>query len=175
MGLDTYLRLLQTYFDAKRPRTDPFVCVNVLRLLYRYDRGNEIALQGTKSWVVEVLTQRTYLDGSRYYPSPDVFLFYLSQLLKENSASDLHELIGEHLSSRLKERIGVESDAISIAMRLSACKSLGIWNKHDRKRLLALQCEDGGWSAGCLCCTGKQGTRIGNRGLATALAVKALG
>jgi hypothetical protein len=137
--------------------------------------GSEPALLQTKLWVHQVLIERAYLDGSRYYLSPDVFIFYLSQLLKENPESQLRKEIGSLLSSRVKERIGIDGDAIEIGMRVLACRSLGIRNEPDKQQLLALQCEDGGWSAGCLCCTGKRRTRIGNRGLATALAVNALG
>ncbi len=51
--------------------------------------------------------------------------------------------------------------------------SESMWNK-DVLKLRAMQSRDGGWEIGWLCRYGKTGMMIGNRGLTTALAIKAL-
>ena len=48
-----------------------------------------------------------------------------------------------------------------------------IWNK-DILQLRGLQSKDGGWKTGWLCRYGKTGVLIGNWGLTTAMAAKAL-
>jgi len=42
------------------------------------------------------------------------------------------------------------------------------------RSLLSQQCEDGGWEAGWLYRFGETGIRISNRGVSTALAIKAI-
>lgn len=148
--------------------------MNILRLFYRYGRNTEPKLQPTKRWVCETLFQKTYLDGTRYYASPDVFLFYFSHLLQENPNSDIYSENISALKAQLIERMHHEGDALEVAMRINAGQSLGVHNRCLMLRLLAMQCPDGGWNIGWLCRTGKNGIRIGNRALVTALAVKAI-
>lgn len=59
-------------------------------------------------------------------------------------------------------------------MRILACNSLGIECSVDRHALLRLQCGDGGWESGWMYRYGSTGIKIGNRGVTTALAVRAL-
>jgi hypothetical protein len=157
-----------------RIRTDPAVCVTILRLFYHYGRGNEQVVQPTKNWINQILRNRAYLGGTRYHSSPDVFLFYLSKLLQENPTSDVHKDNASLLCSRLKERINTEGDAMEVAMRVLACQSLRIDAQWDLKKLIDLQFEDGGWPTGWLCRLGKSGLQIGSRGISTALAITAI-
>ena len=48
-----------------------------------------------------------------------------------------------------------------------------VWES-DLMKLRDLQCMDGGWEIGWLCKYGSSGVEIGNRGLCTAFAVKAI-
>ena len=59
-------------------------------------------------------------------------------------------------------------------MRILACTALDLDCSIDRSALLDLQCEDGGWEAGDLYRYGSTGLSIGNRGVTTAFAIKAL-
>ena len=59
-------------------------------------------------------------------------------------------------------------------MRLITCASVGVPNDVDMRKLLSMQCEDGSWEGGCLFRFGTTGLRVCNRGLTTALAVKAV-
>lgn len=164
--------IVQTYFDHTRPRFDPVVCVNVLSLFYSHNRKQE--LRGTLIWVREVLLNRAYLDGTRYYASAECFLYFLSRLLRKAEDHELNDLLYNLLKERVQERIGVEGDALALAMRILTCAAVGIRDDVDMRTLLPLQCEDGGWELGWIYKYGSSGVNIGNRGLATAFAIKAI-
>ncbi|KAI0310794.1 HAD-like domain-containing protein [Amylostereum chailletii] len=164
--------IIQTYFDHKRRRMDPVVCINVLSLFYSYDRGTELA--ATQRWVFDVLKHRAYLDGTRYYETAESFLYFLGRLLKMTANGDVHRLFPSLLKERLQERIGAPGDALALAMRIVACATVGIRDEIDLRRLLAMQHEDGSWGPGGVYKYGSSGISIGNRGLATALALEAI-
>ncbi|KAJ7102373.1 HAD-like domain-containing protein [Mycena belliarum] len=164
--------IIGTYFDHSRPRFDPTVCVNVLSLFYSFNRGSELA--STLYWVRDVLLNRAYVDGSRYYATGECFLYFLARLLQRAEDPALHSLLEPLLKQRIQEHIARPGDAVALSMRLIVCEYLGIENRIDLQSLLALQCEDGGWAIGPVYRYGVSGLKIGNRGLTTALAVKAL-
>lgn len=161
------------------------MCVNVLNLCYHHGYEDSQSLQATESYVISVLEERSYLSGTRYYASPEPFLFFLARLLACKQAKVLREKVLCVLQDRLRERAGLPGDALELSMRILAgtsaevggCRfgahSEGIWHK-DILQLRGLQSKDGGWKTGWLCRYGKTGVLIGNRGLTTALAVKAL-
>ncbi|KAL2005482.1 hypothetical protein VTN00DRAFT_2693 [Thermoascus crustaceus] len=144
-------------------------------MFYRYGRGDEPDLQPTKNWIRRVLLYGAYLDGTRYYYSPDVFLFFFSRLLEENPDSDIHQDTVPLPREHIQKRINADGDAMELAIRILACYSLGIRHKIDLTKQLSLQQEDGGWEIGYLCRTGKTGSRLVNRGYTIALAVNAVG
>ena len=149
------------------------MCLNVIRLFFRFDRGHQKELEPTKRWVQDVLYHRAYLNGTRYYQSPDTFLYFYARLLLENPHSDVSrdEVV---LRERLIERVNGEGDAMSLAMRVLACHFVGIRNELDLKRLLDKQQEDGSFAIGWLCQYGKTQMKLGNRALTTALAIRAI-
>ncbi|KAK5166035.1 uncharacterized protein LTR77_008296 [Saxophila tyrrhenica] len=166
--------ILHTYYDHVRPRIDPIVCINVLRLFSKYGRASE--LSRTAQWVRDVLYHRAYLNGTRYYPTAEAFLYFFSRYLEtteETVLRDKPDLIVV-LKQCLTERLGTKGDALCIAMRLLAGAYVGIHSPLDLAALRSMQCEDGGWEAGCVYRYGSTGISIGNRGLATALAVGAI-
>ncbi|KAI0319615.1 HAD-like domain-containing protein [Amylostereum chailletii] len=161
------------YFDHTRVRMDPVVCVNVLSLFYSYDRGTELAT--TQNWVFDVLKHQAYLDGTRYYTTAETFLFFLARLVKRTAAKEeVQRLFLPLLKERLQERVGAPGDAMALAMRIVACKSVGIRDEVDLRRLLSMQLEDGSWGPGNVYKYGRSGVGIGNHGLATALALEAI-
>ena len=167
--------ILMTYFDTKRPRIDPIVCVNAVRFFYKYNRGESTpALEPTKSWISGVLFYRAYLDGTYYYPTSEVFLYLFSRLLLANLDSDIYRSTSSLLRERLQERVGSPGDALELALRVIACIDMGVKNEVDLKRLEGMQEEDGAFPIGWLCQTGKISLRIGNKGVTTAFAVKAI-
>ncbi|KAF9650600.1 HAD-like protein [Thelephora ganbajun] len=164
--------IIQTYFDHRRLRFDPVVCVNVLTLFHANGRGDE--LHRTFAWVQEVLINRGYIDGTRYYATPESFLFFMARLLEQIKGTKADLSLRYIFRERVQERIGSEGDALALAMRILACASVGIRDEMDLRTLLSLQQEDGGWEAGWLYKYGSSGTTIGNRGLTTALAINAI-
>ncbi|KAJ8518255.1 hypothetical protein ONZ45_g4647 [Pleurotus djamor] len=164
--------IIQTYFDHNRPRFDPVVCVNTLSLFYTYGRGHQ--LRTTLEWVHEVLLNRAYLEGTRYYDTPECFLYFISRLLKASTDSALHLLLRPLLRERVQERMGADGDALALAMRILVCDFVGIRDEVDFRALLPLQLEDGGWEIGWIYKYGSSSIRIGNRGLTTALAINAI-
>lgn len=57
--------IMQTYFCDDRPRTNPEVCVNMLRVFYRFGRGDDPRIKKTEDWAVQCLKNRAYLYGNR--------------------------------------------------------------------------------------------------------------
>ncbi|KAJ5721610.1 HAD-like protein [Penicillium malachiteum] len=164
--------LVQVYTDKFRPRVDAVIALNVLVAFYKYERGYE--LPRTLDWIQKFLLNRAYIYGTRYYQSPEWFLFYASRLLVYSKDLSLRERLEGPLRTRLLERIGVNGDAFCLGMRLMACSSLGIENHTDREELASMQQEDGGWKPCAMYLFPTEKKEIGNRGTTTAFAVKAL-
>ncbi|KAJ5153652.1 uncharacterized protein N7500_009091 [Penicillium coprophilum] len=164
--------IFMTYFDHSRPRVDPVVCVNILYLFCQH--GREIEAARTFEWVLDVLRNRAYQAGSRYYPSPDVFLYFLTRLSRVVRDGSRREELLSLLQPRVTERIGTDGSVVSLSTRILACCSMGIVNHCDVPKLLALQSRDGGWPVDWIYKLGSSGLKVGNRGLNTALATKAI-
>ncbi len=165
-------RFSQIYFDAERPRTDPVVALNVLRLFYSRGRGHE--LSRTLEWVLGVLKYRAYLEGTRYYETAECFLFFASQLLRSSTDARLHAQLAPLLRERILERAGAAGDALALSMRVLAGMVVGVRLEHELALLLPLQCEDGGWGPDWVYKYSWTGVKIGNRGLTTAFALNAI-
>ncbi|KAF5348294.1 hypothetical protein D9756_010513 [Leucocoprinus leucothites] len=173
----SYDGIVQLYDDPQRPRVDAVICVHILTLFYLHGRGGEV--RKTYDWVYHVLLHRAYLDGTLYYCSPDYFLYALNRLITYTHQagkpipSDLFPLFKE----RCKERIGATGDALAISMRLIACHCAGIpvsEAQSDLCVLKTLQCQDGGWPFCGMYRIPSAKTVMGNRGVGTAMAVKAI-
>lgn len=196
--------LVQTYWDATRPRVDVCVLTNVTRTFYKYNRSADI--QDSLAYVGEALNAGTYMSGTRHYCTAEVFFFFLSQLIADNPYASEVQKMRVPLAKALAGRMGVyenevaqaeldlaeasrakgekyeayipEVDSLAIAYRILACQSLGLHPQgidQDIERLASLQCDDGGWPLGWVCRYGRSKLRISNRGVVTAYAVKALG
>ncbi|KAF2703163.1 HAD-like protein [Pleomassaria siparia CBS 279.74] len=164
--------IVQVYFDRLRPRVDPTVCINVLRLFYKYGRGHEIS--ESLDFVTQTLKNRGYVDGTLHYYSAESFLFFVSRLILEQGSLAEIQALRPLLCERLRERVGRQSDSLAVAMRVLACQSVGVWADSDVQYLRQLQDVDGGWDMGWVCHYARTKTRIGNRGVTTSYAVKAL-
>ena len=164
--------LLQTYFDATRPRLDPVVNINVIVLFYLFGRAREV--QRSLDWVCSFLERGRHLEGTRYYPSPDAFLFFASRLLERSADEQLHARLVPLVTRHLRERVGIMGDPMELAMRVLVCRQFGVANEVDLTRLIEMQCRDGGWEVGWLYRFGSSGIKAGSRGLTTALAIKAI-
>ena len=146
--------------------------MNVLYLFLQ--NGREQEALPTFNWVLKVLLSRAYLDGTRYYQSPDIFLFFLTRLSGVIRSKNLLHQLTPPLTARVQERVGAPGNAISLAARVIACKTLGINNDRDIEILKGMQCEDGSWPVEWVYRFASFGLDVGNRGLSTAFAVKAI-
>lgn len=81
------------------------------------------------------------------------------------------------LRQRIEERIEAPADAIALSQRILAGLGAGLRPElfdGDIETLKGYQCEDGGWEAGKLFRYGGSDLELGNRGVTTALAIKAI-
>ncbi|KAF0319339.1 hypothetical protein GQ607_013444 [Colletotrichum asianum] len=163
--------LAYCYFDPSRPRIDPFISANVLRLFYANKRGWQ--LQHTRRFMEDMLRTGAFEHGTRYYHLPDFFLYYLSDLCAKHSRDDELDTLRDLIVWRLQERIGATHDAPSAALRVIAARNMQLSNNMDRKVLLDLQHSDGRWT-GYVYRYGSTGILFSSEGLVTALAVAAL-
>lgn len=175
--------IVRVYFDDQRVRFDAVVACNVLRLFNTHAEGNRAGLMETENFVIETLKERTFLQGTRYYGSPECFLYFCLRLAQSMDSARRFETVQSILSElrlAIMELLEVETkDPLKVAMRILTLQGLGIGGVVEEKglmrKLLELQRDDGGWDAGDgLCRNGKSGVGIGNEGVNTAFAVQAL-
>ena len=179
-ALDTILanvdanNVVETYLDPTGERSgivDAVVCVNVLRLAHALNRWHEAS--STWAHVCRVLTQRSFINGTRYYNSPDTFLFLLTRLLGElPHGTDLpwHEMRGI-----LAERIGQTMHPLDLAQRLLTARWLGMENSADALALQAQLAPDGSAASDGLFCYGRSRVFFGSPALTAAFALASVG
>jgi hypothetical protein len=174
--LDTILRyrdeneLIQVWLSKNRSnRTDVVVCANALYLAYLLGRQEET--KETENRLIQALDSNEYLEGTRYYESPDSFLYFISKLIKFPEFSNK---LKTKLTIHLQKRIGTTSFPLDIAMRIIISDILEIPNESEKQKLLYLQEQDGSWSIDSLFHYGGKEGYFGNRAITTAFAIKAL-
>lgn len=137
--------ILQGYLSDDKVRIDALMCVNGLSLFNEFGRGHELA--ATENWLYDVLVHRAFRDGTHYYPSPDLFLYFVSRLLRK-APDDLRGRFGPVLRDCVLERTEADGDALALACRVIAAARCGVQDERNLERLLRLQTEDGGWEGG---------------------------
>ncbi|KAJ3768470.1 HAD-like domain-containing protein [Lentinula raphanica] len=165
--------IVMTYFDYTRSQHhDPIVCVNVLTLLHCHGQGH--CLPQTLDWVYDVLVTRAYLNGTRYYACGEIFLYFLMRFLKKGATPEIKSKFIPVFTECIQEHLGMNGNALKYAIRILVSNYIGIYDYHSYLQLLNLQQEDGSWGTGWLYKYGKKDIMIGNCGLTTALAMKAI-
>lgn len=133
----------------------------------------------TLAQMCDIARTRAYELATQYYLSPDWFFYHLSELCAVAAGPELGELRGL-LRQRLLERFGSRehSDPWSVAMRIVAAQNLGLLEEgavfKDAETLRAAQQSDGSWSKCPWIYRYGHGVLIGNAGLVTAVAIRAL-
>ncbi|KAJ7321618.1 HAD-like protein [Mycena albidolilacea] len=163
-------KIATTYFDRGRPRIDPIVGTNVMTFFHINGRGEE--LSDTLDWVYDVLKHQAYADGTLYYYGPDPFFYFLSRLIAVSPA--VRERFGPLFVSRITKLFGSAGDALALSMRIIAAAVVGLCDTVDHERLLSMQEVDGSWPVGWVYKYGAVDILIGNKGLTTALGMRAL-
>lgn len=161
-----------TYFDLRRPRLDAGVCACVVALFYSFNRGHEVPQM--VAWLLDILRNRAFSNGTYYYVHPEYFLYSIVRLLNSTNDKRVHSQFTPLLRECVQEQIGQPGDALSLAMRIVVCNYVDISNDVDMKTMLSHQRIDGGWDMSWVYQLPSKGIKVGNRGLTTAVAVKAI-
>ncbi|EEE35362.1 putative HAD-superfamily hydrolase subfamily IA, variant 3 [Rhodobacteraceae bacterium KLH11] len=164
--------IIQVYFDDTRPRVDAIVATNVLYLLNQVSLGSREELVETEDFIFDFLTNDKYLEGTRYYPAPDVFLFFLSRLVVDFPGR--YKRFSKPLSERLISRVDLTPFPLERALRVIAMRNLGIINRTDFLKLMDSQLEDGGWPMYGLFIAPTSNTYFGSRELSSSFALEAM-
>jgi len=96
--------VLAVYFTDAADRqgvVDPVVCANALHFLNRVGAAGRA--EATERFLFETLEKRAYLAGTRYYPSPETFLFFVSRLAADFPVryQGLLPMLRSHVGGRL--------------------------------------------------------------------------
>jgi hypothetical protein len=167
--------IVETYFDPTGERAgivDAVVCCNVLFLAHQLNRGPEA--RATLQHVHRVLVEETYLEGTRYYHSPDTFLFFLGRLVHYFPA-ETEELLRAPLEAAVRKRLGISTHTIDVAQRALLCAWFGIDDEGEGQRLIEAREGDGCWASDALFRYGRKKVYFGSRVMATAFAMAAVG
>lgn len=171
--------IIQVYFpprESREERVDPVVCANALCLLHLAGRGHEA--RKTEDFLYSVLESRAYMQGTRYYPMPVTFLYFLSHAM--SASPSLRERFLPLMRERVRESLGDEGvgprPPLVAALRLIAANCVGHDDPVDTRLLVDTQRPDGSWQAYPLGTTGGHRLRLyfGSRPLTTAFALHAL-
>jgi hypothetical protein len=166
--------VVETYFDPTGERAgivDAVVCCNVLFLAHQLNRGPEA--RATLEYVHRVLVEESYLEGTRYYHSPDTFLYFLGRLV-HYFPGETEELLRAPLEAAIKKRLGISKHTIDVAQRALLCAWFGIEDGGEYQRLLAAREGDGCWANDALFRYGRKKVFFGSRVMATAFAMAAV-
>lgn len=171
--------IIQVYFpprESREERVDPVVCANALGLLHLAGRGHEA--RPTEDFLYSVLESRAYLRGTRYYPTPEAFLYFLARAMGASEAlrQRFLPLMRERVGEALAHPRGDDEPPLLTALRLIAANATGHDDPDDARALLERQHADGSWQAHPLGTTGESRMRLyfGSRPLTTAFALHAL-
>ncbi|PJC24975.1 hypothetical protein CO057_00015 [Candidatus Uhrbacteria bacterium CG_4_9_14_0_2_um_filter_41_50] len=133
--------------------------------------GREAEMQQTEQWLISMLDSGEYLNGSRYYHSPDSFLYFLGRLAKfPEIGGKLTAKLGQHL----QQRMGKTEYPLDLSMRIALADSLRLQSDTEKQKLLRIQEQGGSWPADALYHLGKKPIFYGNKSVPTAFSIRAL-
>jgi len=156
---------------SRQERVDAAACVNALYLFYLLEREDEVA--ASEDYVWEHLTGAGLSQGTRYYSSPDIFLLFLSRLVRDFGVP--RRRFAAALEERLRERFATpDSSALELAARVAAAANIGLVAERDLSELVRQQRSDGSWPAAPCFRFGRQERYFGSESLSTAWGLRAL-
>jgi len=156
---------------SRQDRVDAGACANVLYLFYLLEREGDVA--ASEDYVWEHLTGEGFAQGTRYYSSPDVFLLFLSRLVRDFGVP--RRRFAAALEERLRERFATpDSSVLELAARVAAAANIGLVAEEDLGELVRQQRADGSWPAAPCFRFGRQERYFGSESLSTAWGVRAL-
>jgi hypothetical protein len=164
--------------------------------LREYDENSDAPRQGEATvgqivaanvcYVVGYLLSGDWRHGCRYYPAPDAFLCFFSELLHE--FPDLFAAFGvrEFLRDAIEERRAnaeagpfAPTRPLNLALRAIAAKNADMGADPELRKLVQLQADDGGWPGfDCLYTLGTTSSKLpvhfGSPITTTSMAIRAL-
>jgi len=166
--------VLRVYLDAdplRAKRVDAVVCVNAL---YTFSTlGRERELLPSMTYVAEHLAGEQFDSGTRYYPSPALFLYFASRLVRDFAWAERR--FGALLRERLQQRCrNTPVSVLELAARATAASNLGLVAAEELRMLADAQGEDGSWRASPCFRFGRSSRYFGGECLSTGFAVRAL-
>ncbi|MBN1605365.1 MAG: hypothetical protein JW940_01970 [Polyangiaceae bacterium] len=165
--------IIQVYANAREEhegRVDECALANALYLLFVVGRENEA--EPSYELVRRTLVDEGYLCGSRYYPCPDTFLYFMSRIVRDFPRT--HAELLELLRRRLIDRFGTDTSCLDRAIRVAAADNVGVLDIPDLEVVAQAQRPDGSWAAAPFFCFGESQRYLGSEALSTAFAVRAL-
>jgi len=173
--------VMETYFPPRGFRTgriDAPICCSSIRLLYTMGLDGEAI--NTENYLFNLLKNKGYLNGSRYYFSPDTFPLYLARAVRCSTRAK--DRFIEIIYDSVKERLCSTKFPVDISMRILTLDALGLLQKEgikdkvnkERATLESLQEENGAFQADCLYKKGRSDTYFGGNTISTILSVAAL-
>ncbi|MFJ3221228.1 hypothetical protein ACIPLC_35570 [Kitasatospora sp. NPDC086801] len=188
-------RVLMVYWeDDEEPATlrrghkrDAVACANALFTLHLANRPatghTREVMDATTRYLTDHLTSGRYLAGTRYYPSPDAFLYAVSRLCARFPRSlqaltaCVREAVGERAADAAPPVPGrTPGGALDTALRTLAADNLAITTGQDQRRTLLAQTQrpDGSWPASAYYRMGRFPVYFGSSYLTTVFAMTAL-
>ncbi len=171
---------------ARGRKHDAVVCAHALYTLKLAEhRGLADAGQtvdATLRFVVDHLISRRFLEGTRYYPSPDAFLYASSRLCARFPechsalAGPLREALREHEARIEAGQRDEGTRALDLAQRIIVVDNFGSAQGQTRRRtmLARQQLPDGSWPAAPFYRLGRHPVHFGSTMLTTLFAIRAL-
>jgi hypothetical protein len=157
--------------SSRQDRVDAAACANALYLFYLLEREGDIA--ASEEYVWQHLTGPSFALGTRYYSSPDIFLLFLSRLVRDFGMA--HRRFAAALEERLRERFAAPgSSVLELSARVAAAANVGLVAEEDIGELVRYQRADGSWPAAPCFRFGREERYFGGDSLSTAWGVRAL-
>ncbi|MBI2045466.1 hypothetical protein HYT23_05380 [Candidatus Pacearchaeota archaeon] len=150
-------------------RVDHVSLSNVLYFLNLLGRGNQA--KESEDFVFDQLSSGRYLEGTRYYHSPDSFIYFLS---KSMNFPNLGERFKPVLARELSKRINSTNFPLDLAMRSITADALCFPNDRERRNLRDLQEPDGSWPFDAIYHYGSKAGYFGSKAITTSFAIEAL-
>ena len=135
--MDTMLKyvdssgILQGYLSDEKVRVDILMCVDGLAIFNEHGRGRELA--ATEDFLYKVMVTRAFRGGTHYYPSADVFLYFVSRMLRKGPS--LRDRFGPVLRDCVLERKEAPGDALSglpgsLHRQDAVSKTIRVWRSY---------------------------------------------
>ncbi len=167
---DGVLEVYEQPAEARSGRVDPTALVNALYLVFHC--GREAEARPSLDYVHRHLTSRAFEAGTRYYPSGDTFLYFLSRLLRDFERAQGRLL--QPLHEVLVSRFGASACVLTRATRVAAADNVGLFDPDDLQGVADAQRPDGSWPPGAFFKYGRASRYFGSEAVTTAFALRAL-